>query len=85
MLHHVNPHAVHTVLADDVVVVVGEGQVGGQHGGWHMGWEAHTGVGGMYCAGENGQARWVNGQVGGRWVNGEGGCAVWFGVQEQCG
>ena len=42
MLHRVNPHAVHAVLADDVVVVVSEGWVGGQHGGWHMGWEAHT-------------------------------------------
>ena len=26
----------------------------------------------MYWAGANGQARWVNGQVGSRWVNGDG-------------
>ena len=41
---------------------------GGMWGGRHV-----QGVGGMYCTGANGQARWVNGQVGSRWVNGEGG------------
>ena len=55
---------------------------GGMWGGRHVQW-----VGGTYCTGANGQARWangqvrwVNGQVGGRWVNGEGGC-----VGVQCG
>ena len=58
MLHRVNPHAIHAVLADDVVVVVSEGRVGGQHveggtwGGRHIQW-----VGGMYCEGAKGQAR----------------------------
>ena len=40
---------------------------GGTWGGRHVQW-----VGGTYCTGANGQARWANGQVGGRWVNGEG-------------
>ena len=88
MLHHVNPHTVHAVLSDDVVVVVGEGQVGGQHGGWHVGWEART-VGGRHVlrrgewAGQVGE--WAGGRQVGEWRGGACGRAAWFGVQERCG
>ena len=85
MLHCVNPHAIHAVLADDVVVVVGEGQVGGQHGGWHVGWEART-VGGWHIlrmgerAGQVG--KWAGGWQVGEWRGWVCGRVAWFGVQE---
>ena len=88
MLHHVNPHAVHAVLADNVVVVVGEGWVGGQHGGWHVGWEART-VGGWHIllrgerAGQVGE--WVGGRQVGEWRGWAHGHLAWFGVQERRG
>ena len=81
MLHYVNPHAIHAVLADDVVVVVGKGRVGCQHGGWHMGWEART-VGGRHILRRGERA---GGQQVGEWRGWACGCAAWFSVQERCG
>ena len=53
---------------------------GGTWGGRHIQW-----VGGMYCEGAGQVGEWAGGWQVGEWRGWEHGCAVWFGVQEQCG